>query len=131
MLGIEINGIRRIEEVHHARHVPQRSFYDQVIVIRHQAISMDYHPEPPMRFSETLEKYEHVFVGKEYQLLLVASGKDVIKRAGILNSQLPCQGAASGESFNFANMDDLDRSIFSGEGGEGEEGVKPTFYCKR
>jgi hypothetical protein len=94
-------------------------------MIRHQAISMEYHPEPLMRFSETLEEYEHVLVGKEYQLPLVASGKDVIKGAGILDSQLPCQGAASGELVSLEDMDDSDRPIFSGE-----EGVKPTFYSK-
>ena len=85
MLIVEIDRVDCVEEVHHARYIPQGRFHDQVIMVWHQAIDMDFDSEFLMSFPETLEKEELILVGKEDRLFLVPPGKDMIKGAGILD----------------------------------------------
>lgn len=95
MFLVEIDGVCRIQKVHHARKIAQRRLENQMVMVGHKAIDMDDHAELFVGLPQAFEKEVKIIIGTKHDLLLVASRENVIERAGILDPQLSCQNNGS------------------------------------
>ena len=87
LFPIEVRRIRTIKVMHHPINVSPSRFKNQMIMIRHQHVTVKLHTIDMQRLGEQLEKLTPVGVVLEYDLPFVSSAGDVVDGARVLDSQ--------------------------------------------
>src|SRR5689334_15928198 len=87
---VEALGIKSVQAVHASGKIRLRGLYQQMVMIAHEAVSMD----PPAKLANCCGKDSEqglpVGVIAKDRLPGVTAGSDVIVRAGVFESQRPC-----------------------------------------
>ena len=78
MAKIEPDGVRRLQPADRGTQIGAWSLYQQMIVVGHQAVRVDYHPEPIMGFRDGFQKPLPILIIAVDRLPLVASRRHVI-----------------------------------------------------
>ena len=79
MLEVEIDRVRRVDELHDPGEVPAAGFEEQVVMIGHEAESMDNAIKAPMRFIKAFQEVIPVGILKKDNRFLVPSRIDMIE----------------------------------------------------
>lgn len=86
---IVIGGICTVDMVHDLRQIPARSLQQEMIMIVHQAVSVNEGAIALVCRLQVREKLNPVQIAFEYCLSLIPSCGDVVKCTGIANTERP------------------------------------------
>jgi len=90
MPSIEPDGVRRLQPADRSTQIGAWSLYQQMIVVGHQAVRVDYHPEPIMGFLDGFQKPLPILIIAVDRLPLVASRRHVIDGIREFHSNRSC-----------------------------------------
>ena len=90
--AIEPDGITDIEPLHGLAEVGRRRFQQQMVMVAHEHVSVEYHSKAVDHFIEQFAEMLAIPVITKNGSPFHATGGDVIPRAGARNSEWTCHG---------------------------------------